>query len=419
MPRCKESPLHRRLSSRTAFMREAQRQRSLRETVRKHAVTWHARHMERSKPWIRSRGLSRLLARETNISDLLQFFSDIDSSPWTDLVGFVPQTVEREVLKMNSADLLLVAEDGRRVPIEVKLGHVLSGKQKADYERLLDTSELYLAALSMDRQRLEADSSGCWSFLSLTQVFDAWANVEDQEVRVLARQIVNVLQDWDAQIAAIFYPPAQEGSLSLDVLTQKFLARVVSRRIAVDLRHRGRLTHAGVTSGGGLPLIQAWTPIRNEGKDRCFIAEVRWGDKAAGELRFGVDFDPRPGEAENEEVRRAAYDLAYSMDSQISVEGLLNHLDLSNTRLAGLVAWKKNERPVPKGDWEEVIRSGFGETSSVGRKNDRRAVRPAFWGDGTLRYEAIANVDFGSARGPDITDLLDATLTYLADSQPN
>ena len=60
-----------------------------------------------------------------------------------------------------------------------------------------------------------------------------------------------------------------------------------------------------------MPLVQAWTPVRGEGPDRSFIAEIRWWEtKPGGELRFGVDFDPRPGQAEDEEVRRAAYELA-------------------------------------------------------------------------------------------------------------
>lgn len=376
--------------------------------------------MKTSKPWIRTRGLGRLLAQETNISDLLQFLSDRDSNPWADLVGFVPQTVEREVLKSNSADLLLVAEDGRRVPVEVKLGHVLSAKQKADYERLSDTSELYLAALSMDRQRLEADLTSRWSFLNLVQVFDAWTNVDDRDAQVLARQIVEVLGEWEAQISAVFESPQQDGSLPLNAITQKFLARVVSRRIAIDLRKRGRMTYAGVTSGGGLPLVQAWTPIRDEGDDRCFIAEVRWWeDKPGGELRFGVDFDPRPGEAENEEVRRAAYDLASSMDNQINLEALRNHLNASNPHIAGLLDRKKDARPAAKGDWEQIIRHGFaGAHLSNGRKNTRQVTRPEFWGDGALRFQAIADVDFGTARGQDIVELLDTTLGYLAGNEP-
>ncbi len=44
------------------------------------------------------------------------------------------------------------------------------------------------------------------------------------------------------------------------------------------------------------------------------MAEVRWWETRPGaELRFGVDFEPRPGEEEDEAVRRAAFNLARSM----------------------------------------------------------------------------------------------------------
>lgn len=55
--------------------------------------------------WGRGRGLSRLLARETNISDLIQFLSDRDPSPWAEVVGFVPDEIKREGSKTeNYAD---------------------------------------------------------------------------------------------------------------------------------------------------------------------------------------------------------------------------------------------------------------------------------------------------------------------------
>src|ERR1700751_4597645 len=81
---------------------------------------------------------------------------------------------------------------------------------------------------------------------------------------------------------------------------QKFLARVAARRIARDLCIRGRGALADVTSGGGLPLVQGWTPVRDEGHDRAFIAEIRWKEeKRVGDLRFGGDFGPRPGQGED------------------------------------------------------------------------------------------------------------------------
>lgn len=85
-------------------------------------------------PWVRGRGLERLLARETNISDLIQLLTDRDPSPWADLVGFVPDDIAREALKSdNNADLRLTA-DARSAVVEVKLGHLMSAEQQAAYE---------------------------------------------------------------------------------------------------------------------------------------------------------------------------------------------------------------------------------------------------------------------------------------------
>jgi hypothetical protein len=144
--------------------------------------------MTTSSPWIRGRGIGRLLAQETNISDLLQFLSDRDSRPWGNLVGFVPEKVEREVLESNNSDLLLTAEGGGEVAIEVKLGHVLSADQQERYEGLREGTRLVLAALSMDEQRLDLDSTSRWSFLSLVRIFDAWTEVEDEAARAFACQ---------------------------------------------------------------------------------------------------------------------------------------------------------------------------------------------------------------------------------------
>jgi hypothetical protein len=116
-------------------------------------------------PWVRSRGFGRLLAQETNVSDLIQFLSDRDASPWAALVGFVPDNVSREVQKANNADLLL--SSGSRVAvIEVKLGHVMSEEQQKKYEALSIRPDLYLAALASDNLRLGKNSER-WTFISL------------------------------------------------------------------------------------------------------------------------------------------------------------------------------------------------------------------------------------------------------------
>lgn len=369
-------------------------------------------------PWVRSRGLGRLLAQETNVSDLIQFLSDRDPSPWVNFVGFIPDDATREATSVNHADLLLTSESNTAV-VEVKLGHLMTVKQQEKYEALASHPDLYLAALSADEVRLESDS-GRWRFLSLSDLVGGWEEVSDEPARLLASEAAGVLRRWDQMISGVFNTRSADGWTSLSALHQKFLARVVTRRVAQDLRARGRLAWASVTSGGGLPLVQGWTPVRGESNDRTFIAEIRWWEaKPGGELRFGVDFDPRPGQTEDEEVRRAAYELARSMEADIDYAGLKGQVARKRPDLAELLRREKPSRPKAKGDWEGVIVHGFtGSPLQDGRPNNRRRTSPAFYRDGALRFQAIAEVDFDRASARDLTDLVDFTLTYLLSRQP-
>lgn len=371
-----------------------------------------------SAPWVRSRGLGRLLAQETNVSDLIQFLSDRDPSPWAELVGFVPDDVAREASDANHADLLLTSGSEAAV-VEVKLGHLLSQKQQEKYEALGTGPDLYLAALASDEVRLAVDS-GRWGFLSLSTLVGRWESVNDELARLLAEEAAELLRAWDQTISGVFEGRSAQSWTPLSSLNQKFLARVVTRRIEHDLRERGRLAWAGVTSGGGLPVVQGWTPVRGEGSDRTFIAEVRWWEtKPGGELRFGVDFDPQPGKAEDEEVRRTAYELARSMDADIDYAGLRAPVAEERPDLAEFLRRDKSSRPKAKGDWERVIAHGFeGSPLEDGRRNNRRRTTPAFYGDGALRFQAIAEIDFDRASARDVTDLVDFTLTYLSSRQP-
>ncbi|WP_458111005.1 hypothetical protein M1D88_11405 [Arthrobacter sp. R1-13] len=353
------------------------------------------------------------------MSDLIQFLSDRDPSPWIELIGFVPDNVSREVQKANNADLLLTS-GSRTAVVEVKLGHLMSEDQQKKYEALTSHPDLYLAALASDRRRLR-NSPGRWRFLSLSELVGRWESAGDDLARGLASEAANVLRTWDTLISGVFEARSEESWSPLSALNQKFLARVVTRQIAHELKDRGRMAWAGVTSGGGLPIVQSWTSIRGEGDDRCFMAEVRWWEtKPGGELRFGVDFDARPGSVEDEEVRRAAYDLARSMDTDIDFAGLHAHLTTVRPDLAVLLSRDKRSRPDAKGDWEQVIVHGMKAAPQQGRNtNNRRTITPAFFGDGVLRFQAIVDVDFDRASARDLIDLIDATLTYLSVREPN
>lgn len=369
-------------------------------------------------PWVRGRGLERLLTQETNVSDLIQFLSDRDPSPWAGFVGFVPTAITREALADNHADLLLTS-DSKTAVVEVKLGHLMTAEQQEKYEALASRPDLYMAALTADKVRL-ASNSDRWRFLSLSDLVSCWEKTSDELTRLLASEAAGILRGWDRTISGVFDTRSAEGWTSLSALTQKFLARVVTRRIAEDLRVRGRLASAGVTSGGGLPLVQGWTPVRDEGTDRTFIAEIRWWEtKPGGELRFGVDFEPRTEGQEDEEVRRAAHELARSMDIDIDYASLKGQVAEERPDLAEFLRRDRPSRPDAKGDWERVIVHGFqGSPLPDGRPNNRRRTSPAFYGDGALRFQAIAEIDFERASARDLTDLIDSTLTYLSSRQP-
>lgn len=182
------------------------------------------------------------------MSDLIQFLSDCDPSPWLNLIGFVPEDVVREAGTANNADLLLTCGEENAV-IEVKLGHLMSVKQQEQYEALPSHPALYMAALSGDEVRLAAVSDR-WTFLSLTDIVKGWEGVEDQTASLLAREVAEILGEWDRMITGVFGASSATGGLAVDVLNQKFLARVVTRRIAQDLRGRDRLAYAGVLRGG-------------------------------------------------------------------------------------------------------------------------------------------------------------------------
>ncbi|MBO0595558.1 hypothetical protein I2485_06165 [Nesterenkonia sp. E16_7] len=144
--------------------------------------------------------------------------------------------------------------------IEAKLGHLMSPQQQDKYEALDPDLDLYLAALSADEVRL-SEVSERWKFQSLSSLFSGWESSQDELARSLAREAATLLKEWDRIISGVLEAGAAEGGLQLDELKQKFLARVVTRRLVKELHSRGYMAVADVSSGGGLPIIKAWAPI--------------------------------------------------------------------------------------------------------------------------------------------------------------
>lgn len=369
-------------------------------------------------PWLPAAGLDRLLMREANISDLLLYLTERDPSPWADVLGFVPNAVMREARSENQADLFLETGSHAAV-VEVKLGHSMSTDQQERYEALASKPDLYLAALGADEDRVSV-SPDRWKFLSLADLIGRWEHVDDILARTLAGELSRVIRTWDIAISSVFNRGPGDTRLPLASLRQKFLARVVTRRIALDLRERGVSASASVTSGGGLALVQGWVPVRNADYNRTFTAEVRWQSTGVGgELRFGIDFEPLPGHDEDMQLRKSAFELACDMDSSIDVTGFVDHVTEVQPGLSPLLFLNGPGRPDPRGDWQRVIEHGFsGAPLPGGKRNTRRTTTPGFFGDGALRFQAKLGIDFERASAQDVTDVIVCALDYLSDHQP-
>lgn len=365
------------------------------------------------------RGLERVVARETNISDLLQFLTDLDPEPWRGLVGFAPVDIDREfsLTRVGSsrklkgtADIVLVDDEGTKTLVELKLGHAFSDDQRMRYESSSE-GQLLLAGLAGD-EHLVRDSTR-WTFMNLATIFGAWESSSDPAARGLAMQATGILKSWDEMIAGVF--EISDSPRTLDSIHHKFLARVVSRQIVDRLMQLGWLGYAGVTSGGGLAIAQAWAPVGGD-RDRCLIVEARWWEgMSGGELRIGVDYSL----PESRAARVEAWGLTTSMSDAINVSALRGHLESSNTDLARLLTISGSGRPNSNCDWNEVVRRGFKSSNNPdGVEGNRRSIRPDFRGDGTQRFEALSPLDFTLATAADLVALMDLSLRYLVHHLP-
>lgn len=146
-------------------------------------------------------------------------------------------------------------------------------KQQEKYEALVSEPSLYLAALKFDELRLTVDAYR-WSFLSLSDLISRWADSDDDLARMPADETAQTLQGWDDKIFGVFASPDSGNQMPLNVLDQKFLARVVTaalpgcRRIASDWRGQEYARPRPASD----PSVYTH---RREGAGRTFKAEVR------------------------------------------------------------------------------------------------------------------------------------------------
>ena len=373
--------------------------------------------MGNTQPWTTTRGMERLLSRELSVSDLVQVLTDLDPSPWRTLIGFEPTCVEREVPfkvsrsnRRSIADLLLEDSAGNRAVVEVKVGHSFAEDQQKLYElNVPETTRLFLSALAIDADAIDANSDR-WTFLPLTNTFEAWTRSSNTTAATLASEVRDTLPRWDTLVSGVFAEPDSPSAQPLSALTQKFLARLVSRRIAAALGERDINARAEVASGGGRAIVQAWANVPGEPKG-YFMADVRWREsRNTGELRFGIDFEV----PDDRDTRRAAYALAQRLDLVLTADKLFAYLENAHPHLMGLLTRNKRDRPAGHALWTEVVELGFKSADNPGGVDgSRTTIQPAFYGDRTLRYQAIVNVDFSTATGADVINLIEQVLAYL------
>lgn len=365
------------------------------------------------------RGLQRVLAREVHVSDLMQHLTDLDPSPWRGLLGLVPDSADRErkLAKLSSGERvrgtvdLVLSDAEQEVAIEVKVGHRFSSDQQDRYERST-TGRLVLAGLAVDESLVRFAAR--WQFVTLADVFQAWASSSSKEARMLGQAAAAVLREWDSSIAAVFQ--AGKETRPLDSVKQKFLAVVIARRLADELGQRGWTTSAGVTSGGGLAIVQAWAAIRDD-PNRCLIAEVRWHkDLQTGELRFGVDYSL----AESHEARAEVWALAGAMDDSIRIDAFRQHLANVRPELDRLlIRGGAGRKPANDDTWRPVVERGFKSRDNAGGvEGGRSQNNPGFVGDGTQRFEAVSKLDYSIATASDLSALIEESLEYLKSRLP-
>lgn len=373
------------------------------------------------------RGMDRLLARETNVSDLLQFLTDSDPLPWADIVGWVPvsSTREQRLARGQLADLVLTADDDREAVLELKIGHTLSDAQRIAYEQYRDVKpelrRLVLLALAPDGS--EVAGADRWTVLRLSEVAAAWSASANHAAREVAALMASTLGAWDTILESVLLPGSDPRSAPLDAVQSKFLARVLSREIARrlpgDASTAVHLAESGITSGGGLALVQAWSRLEGD-PHRCLLAEVRWkqlGQRLGVELRFGVDFSDE--ERETRESREAAWRLARAMSDAITADALRSHLAVRvHEQVAEVLPWRSS-RGEPAALWDDVAERGFASARNPdGVPGNRRSFRCGFVGDGTRRFEEAVTLDTSTVTGGDLVDLIRATLDHLVARLP-
>lgn len=353
-------------------------------------------------------GLERLFASETNLSDLLAYFTQRDPDKWSGVAREVPVEVVREggAGTAKRADVLLHGVDGSVVAaVEVKLGHHLSDEQKGWYEDTFEP-EVPLILASLDRTDAVLDEvGGRWRKVPLADLVARWTASSDAEVAAFAVATHRVLAEWSRSIADVTGEVEAENARTLSHIRDPFLARILTRTLKPAFLAEGaQSAYPGTTSGGGNAILQGWTRLQDSPEGEDAIAEVRWSPgRDVMDFRFGLDF----GES-SQDARASVWARAQQMDESIRADRFVKHLESAAPTLADLVIVKKSSgRPRAKGDWTEIVEHGF-------QRGDASHFNPGFYRDGDTRLQATARIDTSRATGAEVVALLGHALRYLA-----
>jgi|GEM_PF-2534923 len=355
----------------------------------------------------RSRGLARILNRETAVSDMLQFLTELDPKPWAKTpLDFVPVSIERETRisaesAQGSADLVLQSASGQTAAIEVKLNHSLSDEQVCLYDSwsLQADAKIFLASLD---PHSELPRQG-WVPLYLDELFDHWGKSDVVLARELSIQIQEILQHRRNIVDSLFMDVAslEEAKCFADIGNVDVMKMVV-RRLRQELSADFDSVSATVTLGGGNSIIQTWNRVPST--NLFFIVEARFASNRAV-LRFGLEggLDTDSGL----EVWRAAQ----SIESDLRADRLAEFA--ANSGMAvfedAFIA-KGPGRPKHKGSWEDALfkwQTGGSFSEHFGGLN------PGFWRDRAYRLQALGEIKLTNANGLTLSNMIRGTHQYL------
>lgn len=362
-------------------------------------------------------GIERLLNGETNVSDLLQYLSELDPSPWEEVVKFVPVRIDREFSLFNKfgegksgrGDVLLTGAAAELAAIEVKLNHNVSDEQRQKYESWAGPVQAKLFLASLDPEN-ELPSTG-WIAIRIDELFMRWETSVVPLARDLAVDIARVFRRRRLEIEGLFLPIGTASAKSFAEIRNVDVMRIVTRSMRQRFRGLGIKSHAAVTLGGGNAIIQTMREVPCT--ELFFIAESRFDNNRAV-LRFGVEGpnDPEGG--------IAVWNAAKSMGDGIGADRLVTYAEKHGlTSIVDGFVSKGSGRPKSKGDWEAALLRWDGVTPF---SDHFRGLNPGFQRDGAYRLQAIGTLNLEHTNAASLVEMLRFTLDYLdevwADCKP-